>query len=65
MEDTMQTITFGIIAYNEQQYLPDLLEDLLNQTYLKEKIEVIMVDGNSSDNTWKIMEKFKDDHEKE
>ncbi len=56
----VRTVTFGIIAYNEQQYLPDLLNDLLSQTYPKDRIEVILVDGDSSDDTWNLMQAFKD-----
>ena len=57
-----RTVTFGIIAYNEQRFLPDLLEDLCIQTFPHELIEIIMVDGMSSDNTWKIMSEFKKKH---
>lgn len=59
MSKTVRTVTFGVIAYNEHRYLPDLLNDLLNQTYNKKLIEVIMVDGESSDDTMEIMNQFK------
>ena len=49
MDERVQTVTFGVIAYNEHRYLPDLLQDLLEQTYPKELIEVILVDGESTD----------------
>ena len=62
MEKTVKTVTFGVIAYNEHQYIPDILEDLLNQTYDKRLIEVILVDGESDDDTWQIMEIFKEDY---
>ena len=52
------TVTFGVIAYNEHRYLPDLLEDLLKQTYSRSLIEVILVDGNSTDDTLNIMKAF-------
>lgn len=65
MTEVIRTITFGIIAYNEHNYLPDLLEDLLNQTYPKELIEVIMVDGRSEDDTKAIMECFREQHQTE
>ena len=60
--EVVKTVTFGIIAYNEHRYLPDILDDLLQQTYDKRLIEVILVDGESSDDTWQIMERFKDDY---
>ena len=59
MAKIVRTVTIGIIAYNEHKYLPDLLNDLLEQTYPKELIEVIFVDGVSTDNTWQIMQEFK------
>lgn len=59
------TVTFGVIAYNEQKYLPDLLADLLAQSYTKKLIEVILVDGKSSDTTKAIMEEFKSNNERE
>ena len=57
-----KTIAFGVIAYNEHKYLPDLLNDLLNQSYPKNLIEVILVDGESTDDTWQIMRDFQDAH---
>ena len=65
MGDKVQTVTFGVIAYNEQRYLPDLLEDLLKQTYSRMLTEVILVDGDSNDETWQIMELFKKQHDTE
>ncbi|MFQ5620677.1 MAG: glycosyltransferase [Candidatus Nanoarchaeia archaeon] len=47
-------ISVIIPTLNEEQYLPNLLKDLKNQ-----KLEVIVVDGNSKDNTVKIAKKFK------
>ena len=62
MSQAISTVTFGVIAYNEQLYLPDLLNDLTKQTYDKGLIEVILVDGDSHDNTWGIMEAFQHEH---
>ena len=58
MGDKIQTVTFGVIAYNEHKYLPDLLDDLLKQTYPKHLTEIILVDGESTDDTLEIMQKF-------
>ena len=62
MSKVVETVTFGIIAFNEHRYLPDTLDDLIKQTYPKKLIEVILVDGNSSDDTWQIMESFRNKH---
>lgn len=59
MSEIVSTVTVGIIAYNEKRYLPDLLDDLLSQTYDKSLTEVILVDGESSDNSLEIMNRFK------
>ena len=48
-----------ITARNEEKYLPMLFEDILNQTYPLQDIEVVLMDSNSTDNTRKLMEKFK------
>ena len=65
MSKVVETVTFGIIAFNEHRYLPDVLDDLVNQTYPKKLIEVVLVDGNSTDGTWQIMESFRNRYIKE
>lgn len=52
-------ITVGVIAYNEKNSLGSLLKDICAQSYDHKKIEVILVDSKSTDNTKKIMETFK------
>ncbi|MBR2109539.1 MAG: glycosyltransferase family 2 protein [Ruminococcus sp.] len=52
-------ITVGVIAYNEKNSMGSLLKDICKQTYDHKKIEVILVDSNSTDNTKVIMETFK------
>ena len=62
MRESVKKVTFGVIARNEQKYLPDLLSDLIKQTYDKRMIEVVLVDSKSSDDTLDIMIKFRDEH---
>lgn len=57
-EKACTTVTVGVIAYNEQKYLPALLESIERQTYPHELIDIILVDGRSSDGTRAVMEKF-------
>lgn len=52
-------VTVGVIAYNEKNSMGSLLKDICKQTYDHKKIEVILVDSNSTDNTKVIMETFK------
>ena len=55
-------VTLGIIAYNEEKYLPQLLRNIVEQTYPINKIEIVLVDGKSEDDTLKIMKKFAEDN---
>ncbi len=55
-------LTIGIIAYNEEKYLPDLLEDMKAQKYPHELMEILLINSLSTDGTKKIMEKFKNEN---
>lgn len=56
------TVSFAIVAYNEEKTLPRLLNDLAAQDYPHEKIEVLLVDSMSTDGTWALMERFAREH---
>src|SRR5437667_1575535 len=47
-------ISVVIPAFNEEKYLPSCLQALANQTYPRDKFEIIVVDNNSTDRTSKI-----------
>ena len=52
-------VSIIITARNEEKYLPMLFEDILNQTFPLQNIEVVLMDSNSTDNTRLVMEEFK------
>lgn len=52
------TVSLCIIAYNEEKTLKSLFNDLCNQTYPHEKIEVVLVNAMSTDKTRELMEEF-------
>lgn len=56
--DTNQNIEVSVIipVYNEEKYIYRCLESLKKQTYSKDKIEWLFVDGNSKDKTVEIIE---------
>lgn len=51
--------TIAIPSYNSEQYIKELLDSLVKQTFDKENFEVIIVDDCSSDNTVNIAESYK------
>ena len=54
----MPKFSFITIAYNEELYIGNLLNDLKKQNYPHNEIEVILVDSNSYDSTKAIMTDF-------
>lgn len=58
MKTEINLLSVGVIAFNEEKYLPTLLENLYAQDYPKEKIEVVLIDSDSTDNTKQIMQEF-------
>lgn len=51
-------VTLCVIAYNEQDSLPKLFKAIENQVYDHKKIELVLVDNGSTDNTKNVMENF-------
>ncbi|MEM2995192.1 MAG: glycosyltransferase family 2 protein [Candidatus Bathyarchaeia archaeon] len=49
-----------IPTLNEEKYIGKCLESLANQTYPKNKFEVLVIDGLSTDNTLNIAKGFRD-----
>lgn len=61
----VQKLSIGIVALNEEKFLPNLLEDILAQTYDHSLIEVLLIDSGSSDATKQLMLDFKDKYQTE
>lgn len=57
MESTPK-MTFCVVMYNEEGYIGKLLENIKSQTYPHDKIELIFVDGKSTDSTKSIVADF-------
>ena len=58
--NTPQTVSLCVVAYNEEYFLPNLLTDLSNQTHPHELIELVLIDGCSTDGTKRLMTDFAD-----
>lgn len=51
-------VSFVVVAYNAEKNIGKLLDCLQRQTYPHDRIEVILVDSNSSDRTKALMTEF-------
>jgi glycosyltransferase involved in cell wall biosynthesis len=59
MENEMpETVSLGVIAYNEADVVDHILSDIARQDYPHDCIEVILVDSASTDDTRKRLEQF-------
>ena len=52
--------SIGIIARNEEKNIMNTLSHLINQDYPHESMEILIVDGNSTDKTREIARDFLD-----
>ena len=53
-------VSIIISAFNEEKYLPGLIEDIEKQTYPHNLIEIIFINAMSTDDTKDIMERFRE-----
>ena len=51
-------VTVVIATFNSEKFLPLVLKSIREQNYSKDKLEIILVDGGSTDNTTSIGKKF-------
>lgn len=51
-------LSICVVALNEEEFLPNLLRDLINQEYPHELTEIVLIDSGSKDRTKEIMKEF-------
>ena len=51
-------VSLCVVAYNEESFLPNLFSDFRSQTYPHEKMEIVLVNSASTDQTRLLMEQF-------
>src|SRR3989344_403136 len=61
-ESTDKKVTIIIPAYNEEKSIEKTIKSALSLDYPKEKIEIIVVDDGSKDNTYEIAKRFASEH---
>ena len=61
-ENELPFISIIIAARNEEKNIGKCIQSILNQTYSKNKFEVIVTDDHSTDNTVSIVESFQNEN---
>ena len=54
------TVTVIVPCYNEEKTVSLTIESLLELAYPVDKLRIIVVDDGSKDNTWDVLQKYKD-----
>jgi glycosyltransferase involved in cell wall biosynthesis len=54
----MPEMSIVIPVYNEERYIQKCLDSILSSAYPREKLEIILVDGNSRDRTVEILTEY-------
>ena len=57
-------VSLCVIAYNEEEWIDRLLGQFVQQDYPHDKLEILLIDSNSTDNTRARFEHFKQEYEK-
>jgi cellulose synthase/poly-beta-1,6-N-acetylglucosamine synthase-like glycosyltransferase len=60
MQNNCFSFSIVIPTYNEVTYISNCLDSIINQNYDLNKIEIIIVDGNSGDGTIEVLNNYKD-----
>jgi GT2 family glycosyltransferase len=58
MIEEFPVVSAIIPCYNEEKHISDCLDSIIKQTYPKEKMEIFVVDGMSTDKTKEIAKKY-------
>lgn len=56
--EVSMTVSLGVVAYNEASVIEHILQDIANQDFPHEYMEVILVDSASTDDTREKLEQF-------
>lgn len=58
--DYYPSVTITVPCYNEEKTIKGTVQSLLDLDYPKDKISIFLIDDGSRDNTWNVLQQFKD-----
>ncbi len=58
--ETYPSVTITVPCWNEENTVEKTVNSLLNLNYPKDKLQIFLIDDGSTDNTWNVINKFKD-----
>lgn len=62
MSEERSTVSVVVVAFNEEKQIRDCLETLLRLDYPSEKLEILVIDNNSTDGTREVVGHFSRQH---
>ncbi len=62
-EPKQHSFSIVVVAHNEEKMIKALLDSLSNLDYPRNSLEIILVDDNSTDDTWKIISSFSTEYD--
>ena len=51
-------VTIIVPCYNEEKTIAGTIDSLINLDYPKDKLQIMIIDDGSKDNTWKVIQEF-------
>ncbi len=62
MENNTPYLTIVMPVRNEERFIANTLQQLIDQDYPEGKFEIIVADGNSTDDTWNVVRQMQNAH---
>lgn len=58
-KDNLPLVSIIVACWNEQGTLEDTVKSIFDSEYRNDRIQLLLVDDGSSDDTWKVMQQYK------
>lgn len=58
--ESLPVVTILIASFNSEKILPRTLEGIKKQSYPQDKLDLLAVDGGSTDGTYALIERYGD-----